>query len=178
MPISVTHDVRLTGSSVYQLQIVGAKLIVCHPLSFEVAKAAACEAGIREDHIVLFEQPGMMPLGCIHVEDLIAEGQCHQHCFKERKLRPGEAKTKIAFLSFSSGTTGKPKVSSTHPPCFAAHAGLEAVAIPHYAPMSNVIQVATFNRENGTGPSRFVPGQVALGARICMAALATVDTID
>ena len=32
--------------------------------------------------------------------------------FEERKLEPGEAKTKLAFLNFSSGTTGKPKVSS------------------------------------------------------------------
>ena len=30
--------------------------------------------------------------------------------FSERRLTKGEAKTKLAFLSFSSGTTGKPKV--------------------------------------------------------------------
>lgn len=40
------------------------------------------------------------------------------------KMKPGESKSKIAFLSFSSGTTGKPK----------------AVVIPHYALIANVLQ--------------------------------------
>jgi hypothetical protein len=43
---------------------------------------------------------------------LISFGSSKPQNFVDRKLRPGEAKTKVAFYSFSSGTTGKPKVSS------------------------------------------------------------------
>lgn len=34
--------------------------------------------------------------------------------FSQRTLNPGEAKTKLAFLSFSSGTTGLPKERGQH----------------------------------------------------------------
>ncbi|OBZ76954.1 putative 4-coumarate--CoA ligase 1 [Grifola frondosa] len=43
---------------------------------------------------------------------------------------PGQGKTTIAFLCFSSGTTGRPK----------------AVAVSHYNVISNIVQSATFNR--------------------------------
>ena len=42
--------------------------------------------------------------------DLIALGRASKPNFVERKLAPGEGRTKLAFLSFSSGTTGRPKV--------------------------------------------------------------------
>jgi 4-coumarate--CoA ligase len=42
------------------------------------------------------------------LEDLVEEGQSLSP-FIEPRLKSGEAKTKIAFLCFSSGTTGKPK---------------------------------------------------------------------
>jgi len=69
--------------------------------------------------------------------------------FVERHLNPGEAKTKIAFLCFSSGTTGRPK----------------AVAIPHYAVIANIIQYAVFLKVND--PSipwddlRYRPGDIS-----------------
>src|ERR1700683_3768261 len=44
------------------------------------------------------------------LEDLVAEGLNIEPHFVERRLAPREAKTKVAFLSFSSGTTGRPKV--------------------------------------------------------------------
>jgi 4-coumarate--CoA ligase len=44
------------------------------------------------------------------LDDLVAEGLNKEPHFVERRLQPREAKTKVAFLSFSSGTTGKPKV--------------------------------------------------------------------
>jgi acyl-coenzyme A synthetase/AMP-(fatty) acid ligase len=47
------------------------------------------------------------------LEDLVQEGQSLSP-FIETKLRSGEAKTKIAFLCFSSGTTGKPKALTHH----------------------------------------------------------------
>ena len=48
--------------------------------------------------------------GIVTVEDLIEEGLVQRQAFSERKLAPGEGKKKLAFLSFSSGTTGRPKV--------------------------------------------------------------------
>jgi 4-coumarate--CoA ligase len=44
------------------------------------------------------------------VQNVIDEGLASTSTFQERVLQPGEGKTKVAFLSFSSGTTGRPKV--------------------------------------------------------------------
>jgi len=43
-------------------------------------------------------------------DDLVKEGLAQEIKFRERLLRPGEGKTKVAFMCFSSGTTGRPKV--------------------------------------------------------------------
>lgn len=61
------------------------------------------------------------------------------------KLKPGEGKTKIAFLSFSSGTTGLPK----------------GVAIQHYAVTSNALQTMAHNKVGNKigSPGRFCPGK-------------------
>jgi len=72
--------------------------------------------------------------------DLVAEGLSSEPHFIERRFASGEAKTKVAFLSFSSGTTGKPK----------------AVVIPHYSLIANVIQMAVHQKG-----SRFRPGDIA-----------------
>lgn len=45
---------------------------------------------------------------CPTIGSLIAFGM-NLPAFSQRILNPGEAKTKLAFLSFSSGTTGLPK---------------------------------------------------------------------
>ncbi|KII86993.1 hypothetical protein PLICRDRAFT_177701 [Plicaturopsis crispa FD-325 SS-3] len=111
------------------------------------------EAGIAPDRIVLLDTPesarafvGEYPT----VNELVAYGLSQVPSFVERKLAPGEAKTKLAFLSFSSGTTGRPK----------------AVAIPHIAPIANVIQLAAHNKVNTNyapwEEQRFRPGDVAL----------------
>ena len=44
------------------------------------------------------------------VDALVEEGLAQPQQFVERRLAPGEGKKKLAFLSFSSGTTGRPKV--------------------------------------------------------------------
>lgn len=124
-----------------------AKLIFTQPSSFEVAQAAARKVGLSDDSIILLQSSDPAPRGITQMEDLIRTELGNPSCFRERRLAKGEAKTKLAFLSFSSGTTGRPK----------------AVAIPHYALISNVVQIARFNRKDGTGASRFGPGQVSLG---------------
>ena len=84
-------------------------MIITHPESLDLARAAGKQTGISTDRVVVFEP--CLDVSVSNVQDLINKGSMLQPMFVERRLRPGEAKTKIAFLSFSSGTTGKPKAS-------------------------------------------------------------------
>ncbi|KAH7108113.1 phenylacetyl-CoA ligase [Auriculariales sp. MPI-PUGE-AT-0066] len=129
---------------VYQLELVAARLIITHPSSLKVAADAADEIGLTINAIVVNGRDA--PHIYAQVEDLIQEGSREPPAYAERRLQPGEAKKKLAFLSFSSGTTGKPK----------------AVAIPHYAPISNAVQIAAFNRKPDGTLGRYKPGQTTL----------------
>ncbi|KAH9903440.1 amp dependent CoA ligase [Cubamyces lactineus] len=109
---------------VYQLTSTKARVLVAHPSSLPVALEAAHKAGLPADRVVVFEPvPGANDTT---VEELVAQGLEHTQRFVERRLQPGEGKRKLAFLSFSSGTTGRPK----------------AVMIPHYSMIANIIQIA------------------------------------
>lgn len=129
-----------------------ATVLIVHPDALESALVAARQVGIPFDRVI--------PLDTIHgprsstvapdIHRLIAYGLAHPPNFVERRLRPGEGKTKVAFLNFSSGTTGKPKVE-------AVFSGInnelmyhrrQAVEIPHYAPIANIIQMAAYWRVN------------------------------
>ncbi|TFK39014.1 phenylacetyl-CoA ligase [Crucibulum laeve] len=137
----------------YQLRETEASIIIVHPDALATALSAALEAGVSSERVVLFNAKESVPSNTTHetVNDLIELGLRSELAFVERRLRPGEAKTKLAFLSFSSGTTGKPK----------------AVAIPHYAPIANVIQIAAHNKVNEAycdwKDRRYRPGDVAIG---------------
>ncbi|EPQ60488.1 acetyl-CoA synthetase-like protein [Gloeophyllum trabeum ATCC 11539] len=132
----------------YQVELVKAKLLIVHPDSLSTAITAASSAGIPVDRIVLFDDASQGRHRT--VQHLIDVGLTKTPSFVERRLAPGEAKKKLAFLSFSSGTTGKPK----------------AVAIPHYAPIANVIQMAVHHKVNVEyapwEKRRFRPGDVAI----------------
>ncbi|KAF8586732.1 phenylacetyl-CoA ligase [Ramaria rubella] len=124
----ITHD---SPSYTELLTTTRAKLIITNPASEAVALEAARTAGITHDRIILLS--GVAPNSSSDLsllDDLITVGLQRPPSFTERRLKPGEGKTKLAFLSFSSGTTGKPK----------------AVAIPHYSVISNILQMATFHR--------------------------------
>lgn len=71
-------------------------------------------SGIPHDRIVLLGgSERVTPNFSGHnVHNLIEHGLSQEANFVERRLEPGEAKTKVALLLFSSGTTGKPKVFS------------------------------------------------------------------
>lgn len=99
----------------YQLTAVKTSLLLVHPTVLETALSAAKKVGLSADRLVLFERlPNSIFTLHTTFQDLITEGLTKDPSFIERGLAPGEAKSKIAFLCFSSGTTGKPKVRK-HP---------------------------------------------------------------
>ncbi|KAF9515516.1 hypothetical protein BS47DRAFT_1371999 [Hydnum rufescens UP504] len=159
----------------YQLTTTKATLIIAHSACLSVAQETARKIQFPQDRIVCLEPPSVpfhhqcaefnakkltssrtSPRAIVTVENLIERGLSDLNItgpkFVERRLQPGEGKSKLAFLSLSSGTTGKPK----------------AVAISHYAPISNLIQAAVYWRLNDpTVPfeeRRCRDGDVSLGA--------------
>ncbi|KAJ1299507.1 hypothetical protein OPQ81_006105 [Rhizoctonia solani] len=117
---------------VYQLEATKAKLLFVHPTSLKTALSAAKRVGLPTQRIVLFleAKPTTSVGDSLNVDQLAREGLNSKPNFEEKRLAPGENKTKVAFYSFSSGTTGKPK----------------AVAIPHHSIIANVLQKAKHNR--------------------------------
>lgn len=122
-----------------------ARLLIVHPDFLPIALAAAKQANLPESHIVLIKTPATVHPSHHHptLDELIASGLSVPPAFTERRLSQEEGKSKLAFLSFSSGTTGKPK----------------AVKISHYAVIANVIQSAALN----AGSDRYKPGGAATG---------------
>lgn len=92
--------------------------MIAHPTALDTALDAARQCGIPADHIITIEKVSTPPqsesaktIPYVSLQELIDEGLSRPQAYQERRLSPGEGKTKLAFLSFSSGTTGKPKVS-------------------------------------------------------------------
>ncbi|EMD37009.1 hypothetical protein CERSUDRAFT_114908 [Gelatoporia subvermispora B] len=136
----------------YQLGITKAKVILVHPSNYGVALAAAQTLGISSANVILFDPlPNESAPAALTIHNLVEEGLSKPQSFVERRLKPGEGKTKIAFLSLSSGTTGRPK----------------AVCIPHIAPIANCVQMAFASKANEEYTTwenrRYRPGDVELG---------------
>lgn len=153
----------------YQLDASKATIMIVGQENVQSGVEGAEKAGIRRDHVVVMQTPstcqkegalsaaGQKRLkdGAWTLEGLAVEGK--KSAAKRGKasldegrhvLQSGEARSKLAFLSFSSGTTGLPK----------------AVQIQHYAPVSNVQQMTAFNGMVGGQDQRFSPGKhVSLG---------------
>ncbi|OSC99662.1 amp dependent CoA ligase [Trametes coccinea BRFM310] len=122
--VSGANPAYTADELLYQLTTTKARLLIAHPVSISVALEAARLAGLPAECVILFDAVPGAPHA--NVQDLIAQGLEHTQQFAERRLKPGEGKRKLAFLSFSSGTTGRPK----------------AVMIPHHSVIANVIQMA------------------------------------
>ena len=90
----------------------GSKYILTHPAFIKSAVDAASEVGIPKTNIFLIEKGQNLPF--VNVPDLIKLGETAPEIVP-LKLAPGESKTKVALLNFSSGTSGLPKgVLITH----------------------------------------------------------------
>ena len=106
--VSGANPMYTESELAYQLKISRAKLLVAHPLSYEVALKAAKAVGLK-DVIGMEGDKGMT------VPKLVQIGESSGEVVVPLQLRPGEAKKTMAFLSFSSGTSGLPKgVSISH----------------------------------------------------------------
>ncbi|EIW81329.1 amp dependent CoA ligase [Coniophora puteana RWD-64-598 SS2] len=144
--VSTANPAYTTEELVYQIELTKATTIIAHSTSLEVAADAARQTGIPYERIVVIGDSPLRQFA--NVDELVKEGLAARQHYVERKLRPGEGKTKLAFLNFSSGTTGRPK----------------AVMISHYAPIANAIQLALHARVGDTDrprdKQRFRPGDL------------------
>ncbi|KAI0095115.1 amp dependent CoA ligase [Irpex rosettiformis] len=146
--VTTANPAYTADELVYQLNLTKASVIFTHSSSLLTAEKAAREAGLTSSRVAVLDSPEGYAGNYSTLDRLVAEGLSKLPTFEERRLNPGEGKTKIALLNFSSGTTGKPK----------------AVAIAHYAVMANVIQMAHYGRATSESSRRYRPGQVVLAA--------------
>lgn len=158
----------------YQLDSSKATVLFVNENAIKEGFAAAEKANISRDHVVVVQDPsniekarkgnnGKTPRrmdGAWTVEGLVEAGK--EQVQKQgkaildksrRTLKAGEAKKKLALLSFSSGTTGLPK----------------GVAIQHFAPISNVLQMQAFNK--GTGQMNPKEGRFRAGVDVALGVL-------
>lgn len=96
----------------YQLRMTKTKVLVAHSSTLAVAIEAAYLVGLPEDRIIPMDSSPNSSYP--NVPDLVRFGLREKPQYTERRLKSGEARTKVALLLFSSGTTGKPKVIYRH----------------------------------------------------------------
>ncbi|KAK1220334.1 hypothetical protein PQX77_016905 [Marasmius sp. AFHP31] len=133
----IGEDVLLCSATngLHHLNISRPSLLFTHPDCVNVAAQAAEMIRLPSERIILITGSGSgsttTPLAFRTFEELVRLGRAPD-CppVIEKRLQPGEAKRRIAFLAPSSGTTGLQK----------------AVAISHYNAISVIVQIATFNR--------------------------------
>ncbi|KAK0486499.1 phenylacetyl-CoA ligase [Armillaria novae-zelandiae] len=124
------------------LSLTKATRILTDKRFLKVVTPAANAFGIPTSSILLFDIGAADPKpGYTTVSELVSYGEISSAQIPEKRLAPGEGKTKVALLFFSSGTTGKPK----------------AVALSHYAVIANILQMTAHQRKDGKsrGPEKW-----------------------
>ncbi|KAI9836285.1 MAG: hypothetical protein M1819_001622 [Sarea resinae] len=130
-PVNATYR---TPELIHQLKSSHAKVMFTCASLLPLAIEAADAVGLPRSRIFLIETPKeswpqlQPPLTFQTVDQLIAEGK-RGPMLERQKWEAGEAVRRVAFLCFSSGTSGLPK----------------GVMISHYNVISNVLQIRTYD---------------------------------
>jgi acyl-CoA synthetase (AMP-forming)/AMP-acid ligase II len=101
----------------HQLKTSGAKLLfTCAPV-LETALQSAKDAGIPEDKVIILELPGFpSPSKFKTVDDLIDLGRKSAE-LDALQWAKGQGARQVAFLCYSSGTSGLPVSRHSELPC-------------------------------------------------------------
>ncbi|KAJ7496723.1 phenylacetyl-CoA ligase [Mycena latifolia] len=134
----------------HQLKLSNPSVIFVKRESISLVEDAANHAGLTQYFTVVLDANGGSDLKHPTVESLIVYGKSLPP-FSQPTLGLGEAKAKVAFLCFSSGTTGLPK----------------AVCISHYNFISNILQMEAaghvYDPQVNWEDKRYRPGGVISG---------------
>jgi len=102
----------------HQLRTANITFMIVHSTVLDVSIQAARAYGLSTERIIVIDKSSdasktntdpLLPRRA--VPDLITKGLSSPRCFEEQTFQRGEGKVKVALLAWSSGTTGKPKVS-------------------------------------------------------------------
>lgn len=104
--------ITLTRPTVHQVKIARPTLMFAHPDNVSTALDTISISGLSQSRLILIEGPSAVNGTLPTVESLLRE---HENFppYDERRFKAGEARTTIAFLCFSSGTTGLPKARNS-----------------------------------------------------------------
>ncbi|KAJ6544154.1 amp dependent CoA ligase [Mycena capillaripes] len=150
--VSPCNPTFTASELVYQLRQTKPSLIITHADALATALEGARQFGLSLERVVLLaEDSHAKHPSHLTVDDLIARGLSLPNPPLRRKLRAGESRKKIAFLSPSSGTTGLPKIIAL------SHFGLIAAVLMVSSHQMGDAEYATWEER------RYRPGDVSLG---------------
>ena len=95
-PCSAANPTFSANELQCQLEATKAKLLFIHPTALQAGLAAAKAVGLSNDRIALIEPALNVKQPLVTLDEVIQEGLRQSERFVERKLKPGEGKTKIA----------------------------------------------------------------------------------
>ncbi|KIY71971.1 amp dependent CoA ligase [Cylindrobasidium torrendii FP15055 ss-10] len=147
--VTPCNPVLTVPELVQHIKLSNATLFFVYDEFLPTVTAATAKLGISQDRIIVLSSQDTdkprAPTGFVGLHDLIHHGLQSGGRIPEVKLKRGEAKTRIAFLSSSSGTTGPPKM----------------VKISHYAFIADILLIAAHNQVSESS-TRYTPGDACL----------------